>query len=389
MTRLFLLSIAMQACIASFTPYAQIIMRNKGLSYSLVGVILALGEIAAIILPLVVSSFADMTGHTKRYLSVIAAMVFLLAFPFVLGGGTLLTAMAYVCFAGLFWVLNPLVDGFINSQTSGDSSAYSNIRAAGTMTYVVTLILFALIRFPHEDDNRTIITVILLSTALFILISQLQSQDNRSVATVKSGEREEKKLFDPKWFSFQVYLFLFIVALTRIAQGSIDKLLGSYMTEELQLGSYFTFFLAIGAFCEFFAMIISAKLIRKGKVSAWTFLTISCLAHVVRLLMYVFTDSVMGFALAQTLHAFTFGTLHVSVMVYIGRNVKKEHYKLAVSLYWACAVNLPQMLSAFAGGYIIEYFGYRTLFSVYSIFPLIAFILCFATKRTLTYKSRA
>lgn len=388
MTKLFLLSIAMQACIASFTPYAQIIMRNKGLSYSVVGVILALGEVAAIILPLVASSFADMTGHTKRYLQVIAAMVFLLAFPFILGHGALVTAIAYILFSGLFWVLNPLVDGFINTQTSGDASAYSNIRAAGTMTYVVTLIVFALIQFPHENDNSSIIVVILLSTAMFILISQLQALDLREVP-VEEEKNEKKKLFDPKWFSFQVYLFLFIVALTRIAQGSVDKLLGSYMTEELKLGSYFTFFLAIGAFCEFFAMIISAKLIRKGKVSAWSFLTISCLAHVVRLLLYVFTDGVVGFAVAQTLHAFTFGTLHVAVMVYIGRNVKKEHYKLAVSLYWACAVNLPQMLAAFVGGYIIEFFGYKTLFFTYSFFPLVAFILCFATKRTLTYKSRA
>ena len=79
MSKLFLLSVAMQACIASFAPYAQIIMRNKGLSYSVVGVILALGEIAAIVFPLVASSFADMTGHTKRYLQVIASLVFLLA----------------------------------------------------------------------------------------------------------------------------------------------------------------------------------------------------------------------------------------------------------------------------------------------------------------------
>lgn len=385
MSKLFLLSVAMQACIASFAPYAQIIMRNKGLSYSVVGVILALGEIAAIVFPLVASSFADMTGHTKRYLQVIASLVFLLAFPFVLGSGEIITAIAYILFAGLFWVLNPLVDGFINSQTSGDASAYSNIRAAGTMTYVVTLIVFALIRFPQESDNRSIIVVILLSLAVFVLISQLQVLDLRDRR--EETEKERTRLFDPGWFSFPVYLFLFIVALTRVAQGAIEKLLGSYMTEVLRLGSNFTFFLAIGAFCEFFSMIISAKLIRRNIVSAWTLLTISCLAHVARLLLYVFTDGAVGFAAAQSMHAFTFGTLHVAVMVFIGKNVRKEHYKLAVSLYWACAVNLPQMLAAFAGGYIIEYFGYKTLFLTYSFFPLLAFILCFATKKTLTCKS--
>ena len=62
-------------------------------------------------------------------------------------------------------------------------------------------------------------------------------------------------------------------------------------------------------------------------------------------------------------------------------NVEPEHYGLAMTLYWSLAVNFPQMLGAFGGGFIIESFGYPMLFLSYSIFPLIGIVLCFVFKK--------
>ena len=64
-----------------------------------------------------------------------------------------------------------------------------------------------------------------------------------------------------------------------------------------------------------------------------------------------------------------------------GYNVAPEHYDLAMTLYWSLATNLPEMLGAFAGGFVIEAFGYPMLFLSYSIFPLVACILCLTNKK--------
>jgi predicted MFS family arabinose efflux permease len=41
------------------------------------------------------------------------------------------------------------------------------------------------------------------------------------------------------------------------------------------------------------------------------------------------------------------------------------------------------MLGALAGGFIIDWFGYRNLFAVYSVFPAVSAILCIAFRKTL------
>ena len=69
---------------------------------------------------------------------------------------------------------------------------------------------------------------------------------------------------------------------------------------------------------------------------------------------------------------------------FIAQNVKKEHYSLAMSLYWAIATNLPVMLGALFGGFIIDYLGYRSLFAIYTVFPVAATVLCLAVRRRLT-----
>ena len=51
-SRLILLSIFNQATTAAVSPYVQIILRNKDYSHSIVGLILAFGQIATVIIPI-------------------------------------------------------------------------------------------------------------------------------------------------------------------------------------------------------------------------------------------------------------------------------------------------------------------------------------------------
>ena len=54
-----------------------------------------------------------------------------------------------------------------------------------------------------------------------------------------------------------------------------------------------------------------------------------------------------------------------------------------MTLYWSLATNLPEMLGALFGGFIIDSYGYPMLFLSYSFFPLLAVILSFVFKKTL------
>ena len=380
--QLFLLSMLTQTAVATLSPYLQIIFRNKGYSHSLSGTLIALCQLSAIIMPLIISSISDKRGRTKPMIILCVVLSIILAFPFLLSNNFVIVAVSAFILNGFFWCINPLADGFINRKLSGDSSRYGTIRAMGTLSYVTALVLFGVTGFPHENDNSSILLCMMIFLPLLALGASFLKEDKRI------EKKEEKgKLFSFSWFPKRFYIFMGIVALTRVGQSVVEKLLSSYMTENLGLGDSFVLFIALGAVFEFFCMILFGKLNKKGILSSTTILTISAVGLTVRLLLYLI-PGLPAFILAQTLHGLTFGALHLCATSYTAANVDKNHYDLGMTLYWSLATNLPEMLGALVGGFIIDSFGYPTLFLSYSFFPLLAVVLSIVLKKTLEGDNR-
>lgn len=380
--QLFLLSMLTQASVATLSPYLQIIFRNKGYSHSLSGVLIALCQLSAIIMPLMVSSISDKRGKTKNMIILCGILSIILAFPFLLSENLTLVVVSAFLLNGFFWCLNPLSDGYINRKLSGDSSRYGLIRAMGTLSYVTALIMFGVTGFPHENDNSSILKCMMIFIPLLVIGASFLKENKRV------NEKEEKgKLFSFSWFPKRFYIFMVIVALTRVGQAVVEKLLASYMTENLGLGDSFVLFVALGAIFEFFCMIIFGKLNKKGVLSSTTILTISAIGLTLRLLLYLI-PGLPAFIVAQTLHGLTFGALHLCATSYTAANCSKNHYDLGMTLYWSLATNLPEMLGAFLGGFIIDKYGYPMLFFSYSFFPLLAVILSLVFRKTLLGEKR-
>ena len=380
MYRYYLLAVLTQVAIAAYAPYIQIILRNKGYSYSLVGVIIAVGQAAAILGPLVISSLTDRTGRTKPFLVLSALCALLLGIPFYLSSSVAVVVISIFLLDAFFWSLNPLCDGFLTRKLRGAKTGYGTLRACGTFGYMTALTLFALTGFPDESSNSSILICFSIFVLLFIAAALLQKDDRRERGKGKG------KFFSFSWFSSSFYIFMMIVAFTRVGQSVVEKLLASYMTEHLGLGSYFSLFIAIGALCEFLCMLLFGRLLRKNRVTPAFLLFISALGLTVRLLLYLI-PSIWVFALAQTLHGLTFGALHVAATTYTARTVSSEHYEMGMSIYWAVATNLPELFGSLFGGFVIDRWGYPTLFVSYAVFPFIAAVLCILLRKRISRTS--
>ncbi|MBO4393993.1 MAG: MFS transporter [Spirochaetales bacterium] len=378
MLRLVLLNFFIQATVAVLAPYVQIMFRNKGYSHSLVGVAIAVGQIASIIVPILMCMISDRTRRTKALviMLMVASVVFL--YPTALSSSLALTFVFYFLTASCFWSLNPMMDGYETRLLRGNSSAYGLARSAGTMGYVVALILFGLTGFPDETDNHSIWLCFLITAAVFLLFMLRSPKD---LPVEQTADKQEQKSFSFKWFSSKYWLMMLIVALSRFSHAVPDKLLASYMTEVLGLGDKFTLLIALGALSEFVMMLVGGRLLQTGRAKPYLFVLLASAGLAVRLMIYYFAQSLAVFTLAQLFHSVTFGALHIGMAKFIAQDVKKEHYSLAMSLYWAIATNLPAMLGALFGGFIIDYLGYRSLFAIYTIFPVAATVLCLAVRR--------
>ncbi len=369
MFRCFLLAVMTQVVIGAYSPYVQISLRNKGYSHSLVGLVMAAGQAAAIVGPLVISSFSERCGRTKPFILLSAVMSAVCALPFFLLRSVPAVIFSSFMLEAFFWSINPLSDGFINRFLGDRNSEYGTIRSFGTFGYMLALLIFSFTGFPDEADNRSILTCFLSLSLVYILTVLIQGERS------EAGERNEKKaVFSLFSFDRNFYIFMVIVAFTRFAQCVIDKFLASYMTETLKLGHIFPSFIALGAFSEFLAMIIFGSLLRRNRVTPLFLLFLSALGLTVRLLLYLI-PSITVFAFAQTLHSLTFGACHVAATAYITRHVEPSRYDSAMSVYWAVMTNFPQLLASLIGGAVIEKWGYNTLFLSYSAFPFIAILL--------------
>lgn len=381
MFRLMLLNFSLQAAVSAIAPYTQLLLRNKGYSHSLVGVIVAIGQVASIFFPVLFGMLSDRTRKT-RLLFVLLALGTAVAFvPTALSGSVAVTIGCFFVASALFWSINPMNDGYENRVFKGDSSKYGVGRAMGTLGYLVCLVVFALTGFPVEMDNRSIALCTIVTLSVFCFMVLFAPKDEpRSV----EPQGNEGRFFSFDWFSSKFYLMMFVVALTRIAEAVIDKLLSSYMTEDLNLGGRFALFVALGAASEFVMMVVGGRLMQKGKVSAYGLIVMSAIGMIVRLLIYRFFPTIEAFTVAQLLHSFTFGALHIGVSKFVAQNVNESHYSLAMSFYWAIATNLPEMIGVLAGGFVIDIFGYGTLFASYVVFPVLALVICLANRRKLS-----
>ncbi|MBP5553146.1 MAG: MFS transporter [Spirochaetales bacterium] len=380
MLRFMLLNFFFQATVAVVAPYTQIVFRNKGYSHSLVGVVIALGQIASIIFPIFMAMISDRTRKTRLMVVLMMIGSVSLLIPSALSGSLALTILFFIIASSFYWSLNPMLDGYQNRLLRGNASAYGIARSAGTMGYVVALLVFGLTGFPDETSNRSISLCLLIVSAIFLLV---MFRSPRDIPAERTGEKQDGKVFSFSWFSGKYYLMILIVALSRIAHAVPDKLLASYMTEELGFGDSFTLFIALGALSEFVMMVIGGNLLQKGKATPYLFVLLASAALAVRLVIYYVFRNVWAFTFAQLFHSLTFGALHIGMAKFIAQNVKKEHYSLAMSLYWAIATNLPSTLGVLLGGFVIDSLGYPSLFALYTIFPVAATVLCLAFRRKL------
>ena len=383
MFRFILLNFSFQVIVAVIAPYVQILLRNKGYSHSMVGLVVAIGQLGSIILPLLISGVSDKTRRTKLIFLILALICAVVFVPTALSPSVAITAISLFIVSGMYLSISPLIDGYQNRLLNGDAEKYGIARSAGTMGYVLALVLFSLIKFPNESDNRSIALCLAIVTAVFMAVVLIIPND------LPPEKESRKRKSISGLFSKRFYLIMLVIGLSRLAHAVPDRLLSSYMVEVLGLGGNFALFVSLGALSEFVMMNIGGILLEKKKTTTYTLIVLGSFALAVRLLIYRFFPSVLGLVFAQLLHSMTFGSFHIAATQFIAHDVQKEHYSVAMSFYWAIATNLPQMLGSLAGGVVIDKFGYNILFSSFSLFPIIATVLALSCKGILKSKNVA
>ena len=92
----YLLQTFLQPLNGTLASYFQIALRNKGWSYSMIGVVTALGQITTIVGPLFIALAAERKGREKAALITCALLSLAFHIPFFLAENVVVTGLCYV-----------------------------------------------------------------------------------------------------------------------------------------------------------------------------------------------------------------------------------------------------------------------------------------------------
>jgi MFS transporter, PPP family, 3-phenylpropionic acid transporter len=236
------------------------------------------------------------------------------------------------------------------------SDKYGKSRLYGSIGFMlISLVLAKFLSEPKIALHYYLATNIL--TVIFALLLL------RYDANHKRNENKEEAFSFFKYWPFWLSLFFM-----QISFGGFYNFFTIYETQNgisLEMTSYLWSF---GVICEIFMLYFQAPLLKNNLLNI---LKICVGITIFRwLLLYLYPDSLSITFFSQSLHAFSFGLYHSTVIIFL--YTLYENKKLAQQFMYGVAYGLGGFVGALVAGYVYgEYlFVYSAIFALISLITL-------------------
>jgi PPP family 3-phenylpropionic acid transporter len=352
---------------ASINPYIPILLRFSGHSPSTVGILMGILEGAGIAGPFIFGCFADKWGRYKPGLIITHIMILLTLIPLLVFRGPLAAGILMTVLGLGFRSAFPLLDAVITINI-GNTGNYGKIRTAGSVGFVL-MMLFLQVTPILRPDNPVNITWWMAITTTAALVSMIiipGRYTNTGSRGFSAAPRRERggSLWTPP-----LILGLCIIGISRLAMASINSFFSLFLVEYIRWNAVGAMW-ALATASEVPFMFLSRRLI--GRFGAFPILIVSAAMVTVRLSIYALFPYKGGVIAAQLLHSICYGLFHPAAVAFISDNVPPERRALGMSLYLSLGSGLPTLLGSVLGGLIVDHLGYRLLFGIFALFPVLA-----------------
>ncbi|MDR2259043.1 MAG: MFS transporter [Treponema sp.] len=355
------------AAYAAINPYLPILLRLSGYSPSAVGILMGILEGAGIAGPFIFGHFADKWGRYKPGLIITHIMILLTLIPLTVFRGPLIAGLLMIVMGVGFRSAFPLLDAVVTLNI-GPAGNYGRVRTAGSVGFVLMMLFLQITPFLRPDNPANIAWWMAITTTL-ALVSMLFIPGNDTnaggrVFSAAPGRRRGGSIRTPL-----LIIGLLIIAISRLSMASINSFFSLFLVEYMGWNAV-GFMWALASVSEVPFMFLSRRLI--GRFGALPILTVSAAMVTARLSIYALFPYKGGVIIAQLLHSICYGLFHPAAVAFISGNVPPERRALGMSLYLSLGSGLPNLLGSILGGFIIDHMGYRALFGIFALFPVLA-----------------
>ncbi|MBP5674675.1 MAG: MFS transporter [Victivallales bacterium] len=378
--RFFVIYVSLFAPYAIITPYFQQLLKSLNYNDVQIGAIQGALELMAVAAPILWGVLADRLSAPRGVLAftIILSLPMFFLFRFVNGG---VAGMVAAVLFGLFYKPNiPLTDGMTFRYIRTKGGDYGKIRIGGTFGYISFIAVFDAICWLTGGVTvqkliwEFSIAVALQLACLLLVPSYGEEPVATAVATEKKGLSETERSGFIKLFLRPAFLVFMLAAfLGRFSMMSYYSFFSRYLDDVYGVKEV-GWIWALGSLCEMPLIFCSKRII--DKIGLKSFFALGLLGCVLRLAGFSVESNIWVVLCLQPLHCLTFGAYHCSTVTYVSRMFPAKLQGGAQGIFSAITVGLGGLLGSAAGGFVLDAFGYTTLFMSFSGVALLSLVIC-------------
>lgn len=360
--RLFLINVSFWVACGSCAPFISAYYKRIGLSFTQIGVLLAIGPIFAIFIQPLWAMLSDRTGKRKLLLILLALCTAGAYLLYYLGASFAVCLLAVLVVSLFSLALLPLCDALVIDRANAYGFPFARIRIGGTLGYAA--MVFGAGMFLEKFDGAQFavasVTYLLFAGAVMLLP---QGGAREEAAPAREGVVPARKKAVPARESiFDTSEILFVLALALIESlglGFCGSFMGSYAVE-LGFGSSLIGVLScISALSEVPILLFAGKLVdRFGEIPLLIF------SGVMMSLRLFLTGMglVPAMISAQLLQSVTYMTTYICCTQYISKHVRAGKMSQGQSALAIVQSGLAAVASNLFGGMLVDAVGTRQAF---------------------------
>lgn len=367
--RLFLINVSFWVACGSCAPFLSAYYKRIGLSFTQIGVLLAIGPIFAIFIQPLWAMLSDRTGKRKLLLILLALCTAGAYLLYYLGTSFAVCLMAVLVVSLFSLALLPLCDALVIDRANAYGFPFARIRIGGTLGYAVMVFGAGMFLEKFDGAQFAVASVAyLLFAGAVMLLPQGRVREAAASAREEAAPARKKaaparrKAVPARESIFDTSEILFVLALALIESlglGFCGSFTGSYAVE-LGFGSSLIGVLScISALSEVPILLFAGKLMdRFGEIPLLIF---SGIMMSLRLCL-TGMGLVPAMISAQLLQSVTYMTTYICCTQYISKHVRTGKMSQGQSALAIVQSGLAAVASNLFGGMLVDAVGTRQAF---------------------------
>lgn len=360
--RLFLINVSFWVACGSCAPFISAYYKRIGLSFTQIGVLLAIGPIFAIFIQPLWAMLSDRTGKRKLLLILLALCTAGAYLLYYLGASFAVCLLAVLVVSLFSLALLPLCDALVIDRANAYGFPFARIRIGGTLGYAAMVFGAGMFLEKFDGAQFAVAAVAYLLFAGAVMLLPQGGAREEAAPARREAAPARKKAVPARESIFDTSEILFVLALALIESlglGFCGSFMGSYAVE-LGFGSSLIGVLScISALSEVPILLFAGKLVdRFGEIPLLIF------SGVMMSLRLFLTGMglVPAMISAQLLQSVTYMTTYICCTQYISKHVRAGKMSQGQSALAIVQSGLAAVASNLFGGMLVDAVGTRQAF---------------------------